>query len=171
MKKTLITLLLISLVFTVGCGGRGLSGTRPKNFENAKAMVADAKTRITEISVQDFKTKIEGQEGFVLIDVREPSEFKAGNIPGSFNIPRGLLEFKIADKEHWDKIGGSVPEKSVEIILYCKKGGRGALSTEALNRLNYKGVRNLAGGWMAWEKGPEEDEGKKEEEQQDGGCG
>jgi rhodanese-related sulfurtransferase len=105
-----------------------------------------------------------------LIDVRESNEFEDGNIPGSFNVPRGILEFKIANEDYWDQLGMYVPEKDEEIIIYCKKGGRGALSTEALTKLGYRNCKNLTGGWIGWSKGPEAVE-EEEEKKEEGGCG
>jgi rhodanese-related sulfurtransferase len=59
------------------------------------------------------------------------------------NIPRGLLEFKIAKK---------VSDKNKEIVIYCKAGGRGCLAAFNLVRMGYKNVKNMDGGWKAWEK-------------------
>lgn len=162
-----VLVLLPLVVLSISCtGGKGLRGPAPAIFENAKAMVADAKTRITQISVADLKVRIDKGDKFLLLDVREPKEFKADNIPGSINLARGLLEFKIADKKFWE--GKVMPAKTDEIILYCKKGGRGVLATEALKKLGYKNVKNLDSGWLGWKEGPKE--GTKEEED-DGGCG
>ncbi len=171
MKKSLIHFSsTIMLAFLVGCGGEGIKGPSSLVFENAKEMVADAKHRITQVSLQDFKTSMENEGEFLLIDVREPDEFEADCIPGAFNVPRGLLEFKIANEDFWDRVGMYVPEKDEEIIIYCKKGGRGALATESLTRLGYKNVKNIIGGWKAWEMWPEPWE-EKEEKKEEGGCG
>jgi len=66
----------------------------------------------------------------LLIDVREPNEFNAGYIPGSVNIPRGVLEFNIDNEAFWDAAFLYLPEKEEEIIVYCKKGKRGMLAGE-----------------------------------------
>ena len=81
--------------------------------------------------------------GYVFIDCRTEDEFKMGHVPGAMHIPRGVMEFKIDKK---------VPDKTANIVLYCKKGGRGCLATCTLCRMGYKNVKNMDGGWMAWEK-------------------
>lgn len=66
-----------------------------------------------------------------------------GHVPGARHIPRGLLEFKIDKK---------IPDRTADIILYCKMGGRGCLAACTLCRMGYKNAKNMDGGWMAWEK-------------------
>ncbi len=161
---------LIAMVFLVGCGGAGIDGTAPHVYEDAKEMVREAKAGITEISIEDFRTKMDGDDPFILIDVREPGEYDESNIPGSISIPRGVLEFKIANEKFWDDEGMYVPEKDEEIIVYCKKGELGALAAETLVILGYTNVKSLAGGWVVWEYGPEALE-EEEEEVEEAGCG
>jgi len=150
MKKSLMGLwFTIALLFFIGCGGEGDKKSAPVVFKDAQVMVADAKTRITEISVEELRAKIDKEEDFILLDVREPDEFEEGHIPGAINIPRGLLEFRIANTEFG---GMDAPDKGKELIIYCKMGGRSALATESLLKLGYKNSKNLAGGWEVWEK-------------------
>jgi len=165
-----VCLALIVMVYFAGCGGAGINGTAPRVYENAKEMVKEARAGITEISIEEFKVKMESDEPFVLIDVREPGKYDENNIPGSISIPRGLLEFKIADEKFWDDEGMYVPGKDEEIIVYCKKGERGALAAETLVKLGYTNVKNLIGGWVVWEGGPEALE-EEEEEVEESGCG
>lgn len=108
----------------------------------AKDLVAEAKKDITVIDVAAAKG-IFDKGGATFLDCREPKEYKSGHIPGAMNIPRGLLEFKIAKK---------VSDKNTEIVIYCKKGGRGCLAAFNLVRMGYKNVKNLDGGWKAWAK-------------------
>ena len=104
-------------------------------------IVENVKTRITEITVDDLKTKMESDHQFILLDVRTEKEYLAGHIENATWIPRGFLEFKI------QKIF-SDPE--TEIILYCKRGSRSALSTYTLMEMGYKNVLNLEGGLEEW---------------------
>jgi rhodanese-related sulfurtransferase len=105
-------------------------------------MVAEAKKFAPQITPETAKQQIDNGS-YIILDVREPNEFKQGHIPAAINIPRGLLEFKIAE---------SVPNKDANIITYCKVGGRGALAAMTLKILGYKNVENIAGGWEAWLK-------------------
>lgn len=108
----------------------------------AQDIVSEAKKEICEVSVSEAKALFD-KGGYIFLDCREDKEFKMGHVPGAMNIPRGLLEFKV-DKQ--------IPDKNANIIMYCKTGGRGCLSTCTLCRMGYKNVKNMDGGWQAWEK-------------------
>ncbi|MBY0099677.1 rhodanese-like domain-containing protein [Mesobacillus maritimus] len=80
-------------------------------------------------------------EGKVLtiIDVREVDEVTAGKIPGAFNIPLGLLEFRMHELD-----------KTKEYIIVCRSGARSARASEFLEYQGFN-VINMTGGMMAWE--------------------
>lgn len=102
----------------------------------------DAKTRIQEISAEELATKLkEDQSDWVLIDVRENDEFRAGHLPGARGIGRGVLEYHIADE---------VPDTDKEIVLYCRGGNRSALSADSLQTMGYSNVISLRGGFREW---------------------
>ena len=63
-----------------------------KTFQD---FVADAKTRIQEISADDLKAWLESGKEFTLIDTREESEYAAGRIADAIHIARGVVELKI----------------------------------------------------------------------------
>lgn len=94
----------------------------------AQDLIAEAKKHITEISISEAKESFD-QGGLIILDCREPAEFKMGHIPGSINVPRGILEFVI-DKR--------IPDKSSRIINYCRQGNRGCLTTYTMYRMGYK---------------------------------
>jgi len=73
----------------------------------------------------------EGRATGIFIDVREPGETAVKSIPGSVNIPRGVLEMKI---------GELTTDAEAPIYLHCATGGRAALAAEQLQRLGYKNV-------------------------------
>jgi len=108
-----------------------------------KQMVAEAKAAIPELTVAQAKTNIDKRSYKVILDVREPKEFRAGHIPGAMNVPRGLLEFQVS---------GKIPDKSTPLLVYCKTGGRGCLAGQTLQKMGYNNVTNMDGGWKGWEK-------------------
>jgi rhodanese-related sulfurtransferase len=103
-------------------------------------LVADAKKHITEISPHDAALKLKSAEA-VIIDVRDKDEWAEGHIPGAAHLSRGTIEFDIEEK---------VPDLNAMIICHCGGGGRSALAAESLQKMGYKNVRSMAGGFKAW---------------------
>jgi len=103
-------------------------------------LVAEAKKNITEVSPQDAAAKLKSGEA-VIVDVRDKDEWDEGRIPGALHMSRGTIELDIEEK---------VPDPDTMIICHCGGGGRGALATESLQKMGYKNVRNMAGGFKAW---------------------
>ena len=104
-------------------------------------LVAEAMAQIQQIDIATANAHLAA--GGAVIDVREPGEYLAGHLPGAVNIPRGVLEFKICDH-------AALTNKDLPIVLYCKTGGRAALSTVNLQRMGYTQLHSLAGGFDGW---------------------
>ena len=108
-------------------------------------IVTDAKSRVTECTVDDVLVRRAAGETFVLIDVREESEFAAGHVPGAVHIGKGVIERDIEAK---------VPDAATPLVLYCGGGFRSALAADALQKMGYTNVISMDGGWRSWtEKG------------------
>jgi len=106
-----------------------------------KQMVDAAKREIKEINPADLKNMQEEKEKFLLLDVREPDEVAEGAIAGAKTLPRGQLEYKI------DTI---TTDKDQPIVCYCGGGGRSALAAQSLQKMGFKNVKSLAGGYKGW---------------------
>lgn len=119
-------------------------------YEDGKELASVVKSEINEISVDTLKSMINNGEEFLLLDIRQPAEYEAGNIPGSFSIPRGELEFFILDEYYWEEQFMYTPLKTDKIIVYCKSGARGTLATRALKKLGFENVSNLQRGWIGF---------------------
>ncbi len=78
-------------------------------------------------------------EGAVIVDVREPDEWRAGHIPGARHIPLGRLAAAVQELD---------PDR--EVIVVCRSGSRSAVAARALLRAGFPRVSNLAGGMIAW---------------------
>ena len=135
-----LALSVLAVVFTCALAF-GVPQSMAKDM-TATDFVEEAKKDVCEISVSEAKGMLD-KGGWIFLDCREPKEFKMGHVPGAINIPRGLVEFKVGKK---------IPDKNAPIIVYCKVGGRGCLTACTLCRMGYKKVRNMGGGWKAWEK-------------------
>ena len=104
-------------------------------------IVEDAKTRIQETNVDDVKARLDRGDKFVLVDVREESEWARGHLPDAVYLGRGILERDVELR---------FPDKSTELILYCGGGFRSALSADNLQKMGYTNVASMDGGWRGW---------------------
>ena len=105
--------------------------------------LAEIKDQIREVGVDEVRTRIEGDKGVVLVDVRQRDEIAQGAISGALAIPRGLLEIALPE---------AVADKDQEIILYCAGGTRSALAAMAAHKLGYTRVSSMAGGFGRWKQ-------------------
>ena len=92
-----------------------------------------------EISVQELKEKIDNNEDFQLIDVREEFEYEVSNLGGVL-IPLGGILIEA------DKIAKDKP-----VIMQCRSGKRSAAAIMQLEQLGYNNLYNLQGGILAWQ--------------------
>jgi rhodanese-related sulfurtransferase len=104
-------------------------------------LVNNAKTRIREMTVAELGQKQASGDGFLLVDVREESEWAAGHAKGAVYLGKGILERDVE---------GIAPDTGTELVLYCGGGFRSALSADALQTMGYTRVWSLAGGWRAY---------------------
>jgi rhodanese-related sulfurtransferase len=106
-------------------------------------LVADAKSRVKECTVDDVKRRLDAGEAFALVDVREESEYAAGHLPGAVHIGKGVIE---RDAE------AKLPDPAAPVVLYCGGGFRSALAADALQKMGYTNVISMDGGWTGWVK-------------------
>lgn len=97
-----------------------------------------------DIAPQDAQRAMAG--GTPVVDVREPSEFQAGAIPGAINVPLGRIQQQGA--EALSAAGVNVTNR--DVILVCRSGARSGSACTALQSALGERVRNLSGGVMAW---------------------
>lgn len=108
-------------------------------------IVEDAKKRIREVTIDEVKAKLDRREKFVLIDVREESEYAADHLPGAVHLGKGTIERDVEDR---------VPDQNTPMVLYCGGGFRSALAADNLQKMGYTHVLSMDGGIRGWrEKG------------------
>jgi rhodanese-related sulfurtransferase len=105
------------------------------------ALVNEAKKHVKETNVADVKRRLDDGEKFVLVDVREESEWARGHLPGAIHLGKGVIERDIEQR---------VPDTSAKLILYCGGGFRSALSADNLQKMGYTNVESMDGGWKGW---------------------
>ena len=112
-----------------------------------KELVAEAKTRIETLSVQETLERREAGD-VLLVDIRDPRELhREGRIPGAFHAPRGMLEFWVDPASPYHK-----PELATDktLVLFCASSWRSALSAQALQEMGHESVAEMGGGFSAW---------------------
>ena len=109
----------------------------PDRFQK---LVAAAKQNITEIAPAEAAAAVERGEA-LLIDVRSGDDWKSGHAAGARHLDRGEIELEIEE---------TAPDLDQPIICYCGGGSRSALVAESLQKMGYRNVRSIAGGFRAW---------------------
>lgn len=104
-------------------------------------LVNDAKSRVRECTLADVVARRNDGEKFLLVDVREDSEWAAGHAVGAVHLSKGVIERDIETK---------VPDKDTPMVLYCGGGFRSALAADNLQKMGYTNVISMDGGWRAW---------------------
>jgi rhodanese-related sulfurtransferase len=108
-------------------------------------IVDDARTRVRETNVDEVKKRMDRGDKFLLVDVREESEYAKDHLPGAIHLGKGVIERDIEER---------VPELNKEMILYCGGGYRSALAADNLQKMGYTNVISMDGGIRGWrEKG------------------
>jgi rhodanese-related sulfurtransferase len=110
-------------------------------------LVAEAKQRIENLSLEQLREELERRE-VQLLDIRDVRErHKLGWIPGSMHVPRGMLEFWLDPTSPY-YTGKVDPEK--RIVVYCAGGGRSALAADVLRAMGFPDVAHLESGFNGW---------------------
>lgn len=118
-----------------------MSGQAKTHNERFVALVNDAKSRVQEMDIDQYRRLRESGDAHLLVDVREESEWAAGHAGGATHIGKGIIERDIESK---------VPDRNTKLVLYCGGGYRSALAADNLQRMGYTDVYSLAGGWRSW---------------------
>jgi len=104
-------------------------------------IVDDARSRVKETTVDEVKKRIDRGDKFMLVDVREESEFAKDHLPGAVHLGKGVIERDIEAR---------VPDPNTELVLYCGGGFRSALAADNLQKMGYTNVISMDGGIREW---------------------
>ena len=106
-----------------------------------RRLVNTTKQHIQEIDIAAVKQKIEANTPYLLIDVREKDEWDKGHIVSAVHLSKGIIERDINEiAENFE----------TPIILYCGGGSRSALAADNLQKMGYKRVSSMRGGFRGW---------------------
>jgi rhodanese-related sulfurtransferase len=104
-------------------------------------LVADAKTRVRETTTDEVKARLDRGEKFLLVDVREESEWAKDHLPGAVHAGKGVIERDIEEL---------APDPATPMVLYCGGGFRSALAADNLQKMGYSDVISMDGGIRDW---------------------
>src|SRR5213082_1543841 len=104
-------------------------------------IVNDAKSKVKETTVDEVKQKLDDGEKFLLVDVREESEFAKDHLPGAVHLGKGVIERDIESR---------VPDLNTQMVLYCGGGFRSAMAADNLQKMGYTNVFSMDGGVRGW---------------------
>jgi rhodanese-related sulfurtransferase len=113
----------------------------PDHPEGFLKLVKEAKTRIKEEDFRDIKKKLDAGEPIIVIDTREDNEWARGHIPNAVHLGKGVIERDIEK---------AIPDKDATLVLYCGGGYRSALAADNLQKMGYRNVISMDGGWRGW---------------------
>ena len=112
-----------------------------QHANNFLALVEEYRPSVKEVDINSVKTKLDNNETFDLIDVREDHEWSQGHIPSAVHMSRGIIERDIEK---------AIPNKDTLIVLYCGGGFRSVLSAYNLQKMGYTSVISMDGGMRDW---------------------
>jgi rhodanese-related sulfurtransferase len=113
----------------------------PDHPEGFLKLVKEAKTRVKEEDFRDIKKKLDAGEPMIIIDTREDNEWARGHIPNAVHLGKGVIERDIEK---------AIPDKDATLVLYCGGGYRSALAADNLQKMGYRNVISMDGGWRGW---------------------
>lgn len=96
---------------------------------------------LSELNSTAFAEQLKASKPNMLIDVREPHEFKSGHIAGAVNIPLSQLGSRMNEIS-----------KDKALFLYCQSGMRSKQAASQCIRQGHTNVHHLQGGYMSWKK-------------------
>ncbi len=104
-------------------------------------LVRDAKKRVKEAGAAEIKQRLDGGEKMIIVDTREDIEWARGHVAGAVHLGKGIIERDIEN---------TIPDKEATIVLCCGGGFRSALAADNLQKMGYRNVISMDGGWRVW---------------------
>ena len=112
-------------------------------------LLADALTRVSEIQPWDLARRLAESAPPLVLDVREPAEFALARIPGSINVPRGVLE-QACEWDHDETVPELARHDVGPIVVVCRSGKRSILAADVMQSMGFTAVVSLRTGVRGW---------------------
>jgi rhodanese-related sulfurtransferase len=111
-------------------------------------LVEEAAARVEELNPIQCQRWIEAKPNALVVDIREPNEYREGAIAGAIHVPRGMLDL-LADHEYIER-DVRLQDRNRPILLYCRSGLRSVLAADMLQRMGFVEVVSMVGGITDW---------------------
>jgi len=111
-------------------------------------LVDEAATRVEELNPIQCQRWIEARPNALVVDIREPNEYREGAIAGAIHVPRGMIDL-LADHEYIER-DVRLQDRRRPILLYCRSGLRSVLAADVLQRMGFTEVVSMVGGITDW---------------------
>ena len=112
-------------------------------------LIRESLTDVREVMPWNVADRLAANPDLLIVDVREPYEYDAMHIPGSINVPRGILE-SACEWDYEETIPELVEARDREIVVVCRSGYRSILAVHSLQVLGYTNVVSLMTGVRGW---------------------
>lgn len=116
---------------------------KKQNSPGFIALVTASKANIEEADVCTVKKMIEKGAEFDLIDVREENEWDKGHLPSAIHLGKGVIERDLETV---------IPDNQRKLVLYCGSGFRSAIAADSIQKMGYRHVLSMDGGFAAWKE-------------------
>jgi len=112
-------------------------------------LVADCLPDIVEEFPWDVDEKLAGEKPPLILDIREPDEFKAMHIQGALPVPRGILE-SACEYDYEETVGELAEAREREVVVVCRSGNRSALAAYTMQLMGYRKISSMKTGLRGW---------------------
>jgi rhodanese-related sulfurtransferase len=112
-------------------------------------LLADALRRVREIQPWDLRNLLVRDRPPLVLDVREATEFALAQIPGSINVPRGVLE-QACEWDYEETVPELARRGGYSIVVVCRSGNRSLLAADVMQQLGFNDVVSLKTGVRGW---------------------
>jgi rhodanese-related sulfurtransferase len=112
-------------------------------------LVNEALARVNEVTPWDFGRRYQAGDVPLLLDIREPAEFETMRIPGSINVPRGILE-QSCEWDYDETVPELASDREREIVVICRSGKRSVLAADVMQQMGFSNVVSLKLGIRGW---------------------
>lgn len=112
-------------------------------------LLQNAQKEVGELFPWDVEEMLEDKDDFMVLDIREPYEYRSMRIKGSLNVPRGILE-SACEWGYDETVPDLVRARDKKILIVCRSGNRSLLAAQTMKQMGYEETYSLKTGLKGW---------------------